>query len=54
MGSAVVATFLGGRGFTQIDRVVVSHGDRDHSAGLVGLNRLLPARETLLTPGFFP
>ena len=53
MGSAVVAPFLGGRGFTQIDRVVVSHGDRDHSGGLQGLNRLLPARETLLTPGFF-
>lgn len=36
-GSAVVAPFLLHRGVAQIERLVISHADRDHAGGLLGL-----------------
>ncbi|MBK5963198.1 DNA internalization-related competence protein ComEC/Rec2 [Thiocystis minor] len=36
-GSAVVAPFLLAQGIDRIDRLVVSHADRDHTGGLLGL-----------------
>ncbi|AFL72774.1 DNA internalization-related competence protein ComEC/Rec2 [Thiocystis violascens] len=36
-GSAVVAPFLLAQGIDRIDRLVVSHADRDHAGGLAGL-----------------
>ncbi len=36
-GSAVVAPFLLAQGITRIERLVVSHADRDHAGGLAGL-----------------
>ncbi len=36
-GSAVVAPFLAAQGVRRIERLVVSHADRDHAGGLVGL-----------------
>jgi competence protein ComEC len=53
MGSAVVAPFVINRGFKQIDRVVVSHGDNDHFGGFKGLSQNLPVKKAFLTPGFF-
>lgn len=53
MGSAVVAPFVINRGFKQIDRVVVSHGDNDHFGGFKGLSHNLPVKKAFLTPGFF-
>ena len=53
MGSAVVAPFVISRGFKQVDRVVVSHGDNDHFGGFKGLSNSLPIQQTLLTLGVF-
>ena len=53
MGSAVVAPFVIGRGFKQIDRVVVSHGDNDHFGGFKGLSQNLTVKNVVLTPGVF-
>jgi competence protein ComEC len=36
-GSAVVAPFLLAQGIKRIDRLIVSHADRDHAGGLAGL-----------------
>ncbi len=36
-GSAVVAPFLSARGIERVDRLVISHADRDHAGGLAGL-----------------
>jgi competence protein ComEC len=36
-GSAVVAPFLAAQGVRQVERLVISHADRDHAGGLVGL-----------------
>lgn len=41
---AVVVPFLASRGRGVIDRLVVSHGDRDHAGGLDELQELLPVR----------
>ena len=49
----MVAPFVMHRGFKRIDKVVISHGDKDHSGGLDGLSRSMPVQETLLTPGYF-
>ena len=53
MGSVVVAPFVTSRGFKQVDRVVVSHGDMDHFGGFMGLSQNLSVKKTLLPPGFF-
>lgn len=41
-GSAVVAPFLHAQGVRRIDRLVISHADRDHAGGLPGLAARLP------------
>lgn len=38
-GSAVVAPFLKSRGITEVDRLIVSHGDNDHIGGVDGLKQ---------------
>lgn len=38
-GSAVVAPFLQSRGISEIDRLIVSHGDNDHIGGVEGLKQ---------------
>ena len=53
MGSAVVSPFIVSRGFKQVDRVVVSHGDMDHFWGFKGLSDSLPVKQTVLPPGIF-
>ena len=42
-GRDIVAAYLRHRGWRHLDRVVVSHADRDHSGGLAGLRRQFPA-----------
>lgn len=51
MGSAVVSPFVISRGFKQVDKVVVSHGDIDHFGGFKGLSQNLPVKKALLSPG---
>ncbi len=46
-GSAIVAPFLQARGITRIDRLVISHADRDHAGGARGLLARLPAQDIL-------
>ncbi len=53
MGSAVVVPFVMSRGFKEVDRVVVSHGDIDHFGGFKGLTQNLPVKKALLPPGLF-
>jgi competence protein ComEC len=53
MGSAVVSPFVISRGFKQVDKVVVSHGDIDHFGGFNGLAQNLPVKKALLPPGLF-
>lgn len=42
-GSQVVVPFLRQRGYRHLDRLVISHGDNDHSGGGKALLRALPA-----------
>lgn len=51
LGRAVVVPFLRSRGVDFVDRIVVSHGDIDHSGGVASLLRALPAGEVLGGPG---
>lgn len=44
-GSAVVAPFLRYQGWREIDRLILSHADRDHAGGTAGLLESMPARE---------
>ncbi len=53
-GSALVAPFLQARGWAAVDRLVVSHGDGDHSGGCPGLARRLPVREWTGAPEALP
>ena len=41
-GEAVIAPFLAARGIERIDRLVISHADRDHAGGLAGLAERVP------------
>ncbi len=47
VGSGVVAPFLRARNVRQVDTIVVSHGDGDHSGGLNGLIEKLPYAQIL-------
>lgn len=47
-GAMMVAPFLQSRGIERIDRLVVSHADRDHAGGAAGLLALVPA-DAILT-----
>ncbi len=42
MGSAVLVPYLQARGIRQVDALVVSHGDNDHSGGVLSLQAALP------------
>ncbi len=42
-GGAIVAPYLRRRGVSELDAVVVSHGDNDHAGGLKGLLTAIPA-----------
>ncbi|BCX89829.1 competence protein ComEC [Methylomarinovum tepidoasis] len=42
-GRDIVAAYLCHRGWNRLDRIVVSHADRDHSGGLAGLRGGFPA-----------
>ncbi|ADC61794.1 DNA internalization-related competence protein ComEC/Rec2 [Allochromatium vinosum] len=46
-GAMMVAPFLRSRGIERIDRLVVSHADRDHAGGAAGLLALVPADDIL-------
>lgn len=46
-GSAIIAPFLRSRGWSAVDRLVVSHGDNDHAGGCAGLARAIPVRQRL-------
>jgi len=50
-GSALIAPFLQHRGWSAVDRLVVSHGDNDHAGGCQGLRERLPVRELTGAPG---
>ncbi|MDG1694560.1 MAG: DNA internalization-related competence protein ComEC/Rec2 [Porticoccaceae bacterium] len=52
-GSGVIAPFIKSRGFNTIDKLIVSHGDMDHSGGFLGLNRSMGVKQNLLAPGYF-
>ncbi|MCH9690958.1 MAG: DNA internalization-related competence protein ComEC/Rec2 [Gammaproteobacteria bacterium] len=49
-GSQIIAPYLLGQGVRQLDTVIVSHGDRDHAGGLLGLAELLGLKQ-LYAPG---
>lgn len=48
-GSGIVLPFLRQQGITRLDRIVVSHGDNDHSGGLASVRQLLPVDSVLLS-----
>ena len=52
-GTGIVAPFLRSRGRHSIDKLLISHGDVDHSGGFYGLIEAVETREALLAPGFF-
>ncbi|BCU05460.1 DNA internalization-related competence protein ComEC/Rec2 [Allochromatium tepidum] len=43
-GAMIVAPFLQSRGIERIDRLVISHADRDHAGGTSGLLARVPAK----------
>ncbi len=47
MGQSVVLPFLRAQGATQIDSLIVSHGDNDHIGGAASLMRGLPTEQVL-------
>ncbi|WP_308367504.1 MULTISPECIES: DNA internalization-related competence protein ComEC/Rec2 [unclassified Microbulbifer] len=49
-GSQIIAPYLLGEGIPALDTVVVSHGDRDHAGGLVGLVETVPPGR-VIAPG---
>lgn len=52
-GSGVIAPYIKSRGFNTIDKLIVSHGDMDHSGGFLGLNNSIDVKRNLLAPGYF-
>ena len=53
-GSDIITPFLRHRGWIQLDRVIVSHADRDHSGGLSGLYGLWTPELWTSASGAFP
>ena len=47
IGSAVLAPVLRRLGVTQLDRIVISHGDSDHAGGLSGLLASIPTTQLI-------
>lgn len=52
-GSAVIAPYIKRRGFRSIDKLIISHGDMDHSGGFLGLNASMKVEQNLLAPGYY-
>ncbi|HYW93231.1 MAG TPA: DNA internalization-related competence protein ComEC/Rec2 [Gammaproteobacteria bacterium] len=50
-GAAVIAPYLRALGVTRIDRVIVSHSDRDHAGGLHDLRRAFPVGDVEMGGG---
>ncbi len=50
-GADIIAPFLRARGVTEIDRLILSHGDSDHAAGWPGLAAAVTVRELWVNPG---
>jgi competence protein ComEC len=50
-GRAVVVPFLRRRGWTRVDRLVMSHGDGDHVGGAASVLRAVPVGEVLGSGG---
>jgi competence protein ComEC len=46
MATAVIAPFLQRRGISEIDLLVISHGDRDHASGTHSLHRQFTVKNT--------
>ncbi|MGQ0530832.1 MAG: DNA internalization-related competence protein ComEC/Rec2, partial [Panacagrimonas sp.] len=51
-GESVVAPYVLGLGLRSIDRLFLSHGDRDHSGGVEAVRRLLHVKSELGTDGY--
>jgi len=52
-GSGVVAPFLRSRGVNRVEKLLISHGDKDHAGGFSGLTDTVEVKQALVTPGFF-
>lgn len=50
-GSGIIAPYLWQRGWSAIDKTIISHEDGDHSGGFVGLQQVLPSRQIITGPG---
>ncbi len=46
-GRDVIVPYLRARGVTRVDRLIISHGNSDHSGGAAALRSLMPTLETL-------
>lgn len=53
-GASVVAPYVLGLGLSGVDRLLLSHGDRDHAGGVVSVRKLLRVRSELGTHGHEP
>jgi competence protein ComEC len=52
-GSGVIAPYIKTRGLRAVDKLIISHGDMDHSGGFFGLNQSMDVKQNLLSPGYF-
>lgn len=52
-GSDVIAPYIRSRGLRTVDKLIISHGDMDHSGGFLGLNKSIDVKQNLLAPGYF-
>ena len=50
VGSRILAPFLRRHGVKKVNLLIVSHGDKDHAGGLLGLSRALPITERVYGP----
>ncbi|MGQ0502211.1 MAG: DNA internalization-related competence protein ComEC/Rec2 [Panacagrimonas sp.] len=53
-GESVVAPYVLQLGLRRVDRLFLSHGDRDHAGGVPAVRRLLHVADELGTPGHEP
>lgn len=52
-GFGVIAPYVKSRGFRTVDKLIISHGDMDHSGGFLGLNASIEIEQNLLAPGYY-
>lgn len=52
-GSHIIAPFLRYKGVRELDRVVISHSDKDHRGGLMSLMEQFPMESLLLEPQYW-